>query len=110
MGNAIELQALLFGTMSGAAIVLTGALYALFFALGRLHNNRSLALAGLAAYACLFAATIVLVRSLSLSGIWLGVAAVMVIGYFFAPRAIWQLCIGTHGKPSADVQRRATNE
>ena len=41
MGEPLGLQDMFFGTMAGAAIVLMGASYALFFALGRLHGSRS---------------------------------------------------------------------
>ena len=40
MGEPLGLQEMFFGTMAGAAIVLMGASYALFFALGRVHRSR----------------------------------------------------------------------
>jgi len=82
--------------MSGAAIVLMGAFYALFFALGRLHRSFALACAATASYLLLAVAVWVLVEALRLSGFWIAVAAVMLVGYFLAPRAIWRLCVGTH--------------
>lgn len=91
-----DLQDLFFGTMSGAAIVLMGAFYALFFALGRLHRSRMLIAASVVSYLFLAAAVFVLVDALHLTGFWTFVAAVMLAGYFFAPRAIWHLCVGTH--------------
>lgn len=96
MGEALDLRDIFFGTMAGGAIVLMGALYALFFALSRLHASRSLGAASLLAYALLAAAVYVLIDALSLTGFWLVVTAVMLVGYFFLPRAIWQLCVGTH--------------
>lgn len=96
MGEPIELQDLFFSTMSGAAIVLMGASYALFFALGRLHQSKSMTIASHFSYALLAAAVYVLVDSLRLSGFWILVAVVMLVGYFLAPRAIWTLCVGTH--------------
>ena len=48
MGEPLGLQEMFFGTMAGAAIVLMGASYALFFALGRLHQSRSMSAASLA--------------------------------------------------------------
>lgn len=106
MTEPIGLQALFFGTMSGAAIVLTGAFYALFFALGRLHESRVFAAASIFSYGLLAVAVYVLVRALSLSGFWILVAAVMLIGYFLAPRAIWRLCVGTHLGEVAEHQSR----
>jgi hypothetical protein len=108
MAEPIGLQDLFFGTMSGAAIVLMGAFYALFFALGRLHNSRLLLVAALSSYVLLAAAVWVLVQALSLSGFWILVAAVMLVGYFLAPRAIWHLCVGTHAAEATQSQSRET--
>jgi len=108
MGEPIGLQDLFFGTMAGAAIVLTGALYALFFALGRLHSSRSMNIASFVSYLLLIAAVLVLIDALALSGFWILVTAVMLIGYFLLPRAIWHLCVGTHADDSAVAHSRAT--
>lgn len=107
MGEAITLQEMYFSTMAGAAIVLFGAFYALFFALGRLHASRALLAAAMASYAVLAAAVVVLIQALHLGGFWLLVTSVMLVGYFFAPRAIWSLCVGTHASEDADSQPRA---
>ncbi len=96
MPDAIALQNLFMGTMAGAAIVLLGAFYALFFALSKIHRHRIAHIVSLLAYAGLAAATYVLVVALELSGFWLFVTAVMLIGYFVAPRLIWRLCVGVH--------------
>lgn len=106
MSDPIGLEDLFFGTMSGAAIVLMGALYALFFALGRLHESRALAAASIAAYLCLAIAVAVLVKALSLEGFWIVVAGVMLVGYFLVPRGIWRLCVGTHGETAASKHPR----
>ena len=99
----IGIQNLFLGTMSGALVVLMGAFYALFFALGRLHGSTALNWASLFSYVLLAGAVYVLVISLEFSGIWIGVATVMLIGYFLAPRAIWHLCVGTHAGDEADM-------
>ena len=99
----IGIQNLFLGTMSGALVVLMGAFYALFFALGRLHGSIALNWASLFSYVLLACAVYVLVISLELSGIWIGVATVMLIGYFLAPRAIWHLCVGTHAGDEAEL-------
>lgn len=109
MGEALGLQDIFFGTMAGAAVVLMGAFYALFFALGRLHNSRSLAAAAVFSYLLLAIAAYVLVDALSLEGVWIIVTTVMLIGYFILPRAIWHLCVGTHAGETADSQSRATS-
>lgn len=103
MGDPIALQDLFFGTMSGAAVVLMGAFYALFFALARLNRSRGLMALALGSYSLLGIAVLVLVDALRLSGFWVFVAIVMLVGYFFAPRGIWHLCVGTHAEQSADT-------
>lgn len=107
MGNALGLQDIFFSTMASAAIVLMGALYALCFALARLHTSRPLEIASLLAYGLLVAAVYVLIGALSLTGFWLVVTAVMLIGYFFLPRAIWYLCEGTHAVDPASNESGA---
>ena len=108
MGEPMGLQDMFFGTMAGAAIVLMGASYALFFALGRLHQSNSMLAASLASYLLLALATYVLVDALSLNGVWIVVTTVMLVGYFLLPRAIWRLCVGTHAGEPADTHARAT--
>lgn len=110
MSDPIGLQDLFFGTMAGAAIVMAGAFYALFFALGRLHSSGVLAAAAIASYVVLTAAVVVLIDALGLSGFWIVVTSVMLIGYFLLPRAIWQLCVSTHGDTAADVARGQQND
>ena len=106
MGEAISLQEIFFSTLSGAAIVLFGAFYSLFFALGRLNDNRTLLIAAFASYLVLAAAVVMLIRALHLDGFWLLVTGVMLVGYFFAPRAIWNLCVATHDNENIDTQSR----
>jgi hypothetical protein len=90
--------------MAGAMVVMFGAIYALLFAWARVHARPRLMIAGYGAYALLFLATVVLVRTLNLGGAWQLVAAIMVIGYLLAPQAIWHLCVGTHaGHPDASA-------
>jgi len=108
MGEPMALQDMFFGTMAGAAIVLMGASYALFFALGRLHKSNSMLAASLSSYVLLAVATYVLVDALALNGVWIVVTAVMLVGYFLLPRAIWRLCVGTHVGEPADIHSRAT--
>lgn len=108
MGEPLGLQDMFFGTMAGAAIVLMGASYALFFALGRLQRSRSMSIASLVSYLLLAAATYVLVDAFALTGVWILVTTVMLVGYFLLPRAIWHLCVGTHAGAPADTHSRAT--
>ena len=108
MDEPLGLQNIMIGTLSGAAIVLTGAFYALFFALGRLHESRPLIVASIASFALLAVATYAFAVALELRGIWIAVIAVMLAGYFLAPRAIWRLCVGTHEGSASIKQSRAT--
>ena len=108
MGEPMGLQAMFFGTMAGAGVVLAGALYALFFALARLHASRPMGWASLACYLLLVVSVYVLADALALSGFWILVTAVMLAGYFLLPRAIWHLCVGTHAADAAASQSRAT--
>lgn len=108
MGEPLGLQEIFFSTMAGAAIVLMGASYALFFALGRLHKSRTMSAASLISYLLLGVATYVLADALALNGVWILVTTVMLVGYFLLPRAIWHLCVGTHAGQPADTHSRAT--
>lgn len=105
MLEPMALKNLFLGTMAGAAVVMTGAFYALFFALGRLRRSATLAIVSNLAYASLVAAVYVLVDALTLRGFWIVVAAVMLVGYFFLPRAIWHLCVGTHAGEAGERLR-----
>ncbi len=89
---------LLLAALSGAFIVLSGALYALLFALGKLGKSRLLIRAAYLAYAVLVLCSLLLARVLRLEGSWMLVIIAMLIGYLLAPAAIWRLCVGTHGE------------
>ena len=108
MDEAIGLQGLFLATMAGAAIVMLGAFYALFFALSRLHASSSFAAAAMTSFALLAGAVYLLVRSLALDGVWIAVVGVMLAGYFLLPRAIWRLCVGTHGDSELDINKGAS--
>ena len=100
-------QHLLIAAMAGAMVVMFGAIYAMLFAWSRIHSKPRLMVGAYVAYGLLFVATLVLVRTLNLSGFWQLVAAVMVVGYLLAPQAIWHLCVGTH---AAHPHKRDDNE
>jgi len=90
---------LLLATVSGGMVVLFGALYALLFAHSRLRKRPELMKSAYMAYLVLCIAVVVLIISLDFRGFWLLVAAVMLVGYFLAPHAIWRLCVATHDDP-----------
>lgn len=87
---------ILSGAASAALVVLSGAAYALLLALGKLRRSRLLLRSAFAAYVLLFVSALVLGRALGLDGYWAVVIVAMLIGYLFAPLAIWHLCVGTH--------------
>ena len=82
--------------LSAAAVVLCAAGYALLLALGRARNLAFLRHFALLAYAGVVLAAVGLCWALRLQGLWLVLIAVVLVGYFFAPRAIWRLSVATH--------------
>ncbi len=96
MIDPVDIQHLMASAVAGALVILFGAAYALCFAYARLRERAALMALALVSYAALAAAVLVLSRTLHLTGFWQWVTAVMLVGYFVAPRVIWQLCAGTH--------------
>ena len=108
MGEALGLQGLFLGTMASAAVVMLGAFYALFFALSKMHTSQAFAAASTLSYVLLAGAAYVLANALALDGVWITVMAVMLVGYFILPRAIWRLCVGTHGETEPKLTNGAS--
>jgi len=98
--QAVEVNSILLATMAGAMVVLSGALYAVVYAIGRLANNPSLVKLSYLFYAVLIVSVLVLARTLNFSGFWNVIAVVMLVGYLIAPQGIWKLCVGTHSADS----------
>ncbi|MFA6202733.1 MAG: hypothetical protein WC710_06030 [Gallionella sp.] len=83
---------------SAASVIVFGALYALLFAYSKIKCvPRVMPLAYLS-YAALFASVMALATVAHLFGslFWVTVVVLMLVGYMFAPHAIWHLCVGTH--------------
>jgi ABC-type dipeptide/oligopeptide/nickel transport system permease subunit len=89
------------GVLSGAAIVVCGALYASLLAYSRKRRSRLVARSAEVVFVLLALCAVALVVSLRLEGLWLATVAVLVVGCRFAPAAIWRLCIGTHAEQRA---------
>lgn len=106
MPSAVEAQQIILATMSGALVVLFGAMYALFFALGMINRSKRQLAFAYAAYACFVAATFGLAWSLRLSGLWMSLVVVMLLGYLLAPHGIWHLCVATHQSEDGDEGER----
>lgn len=99
---------ILLGALAAALIVIGGALYALFFALGRLYGSVAFKRLAWLAYAVLAGGALLLAHALNLEGGWLWIVAMMLAGYLLAPSAIWHLSVATHGdgdEPSAPRRR-----
>ena len=100
MKDPLVVQGVMVATLYGGGVVLCGASYAIFLALSRLDGmakkRRLLSFTALASYLLLVLSTIGLVQSLQLRGWWLGLVALMLLGYFLAPRFIWKLSHEMH--------------
>ena len=83
---------------SSALVIVLGALYGLLFAFAHLKKNRRYLYLAYLSYGGLVASTTVLASTANLlnHAFWASVIALMLIGYFFAPIAIWYLCVATH--------------
>ena len=101
---------ILLGAVAAASVVLTGALYAFFFALGRLRASAVLLRIAWIAYGLLVLSTSLLVRAMSLQGAWLWIVATMLVGYLLAPRAIWHLSTATHAGTDEHVEHPGTTK
>ena len=87
---------ILLGALASAGIVLSGALYALCFALARLRAAPWLNRVAWGAYAVLAICTVLLAAALELGGLWRWIIPVLLVGYLAAPSAIWHLSVATH--------------
>lgn len=87
-------------TVFGAGVVLFGAGYAIFLALSRLQGmaqkRRFLGWIAISLYLLLVLCVLGLVVTLHLRGWWLGLVALMLVGYFVGPRFIWRLSDEMH--------------
>ena len=95
-----EVQDVLIATAFGAGVVVCGAFYAICLALARLAgmSAKRTVLTGLSylSYGLLVLNVILFAYFLRLSGWWIGLTVLMVVGYFFAPRFIWRLSVELH--------------
>lgn len=91
---------------SAASVILFGALYALLFAWSRVRGRPRLMAMAYAAYLGLAASVVTLGYAANLfnSGFWTFIVLLMLVGYLFAPHAIWHLCVGTHAEEDEMVK------
>ena len=102
MIDPVATSNILAAAVAGALVIMFGAIYALLFAFSRLKQRPVLMIWAYLAYAVLVVAVGVLSITLNMRGFWQAVAVVMVVGYFVAPRLIWNLCAGTHSTEPGD--------
>ena len=93
-------HSILTAAIAGAAIVLSGCLYAGLFAYARLGNRQDMMIGAYVAYSILIIAVLVLAKVLNLNGYWSGILIIMLAGYLAGPHAIWKLCVSTHKNES----------
>ncbi len=84
---------------SSALIIMAGASYALLFAWSKVKPRLSIKLSAYVSYLILLVSVYQLTLAANLDGYWRIISYLMVIGYFFAPIAIWHLCKQTYDKP-----------
>jgi len=89
----VALDQLLTAFAAGAAVILSGAAYALLFAWSRLRHRPGLMAPAYVAYGCLVAAVLTLAKVFHMSGFWAAPVVVMLAGYLVAPRIIWRLTV-----------------
>jgi hypothetical protein len=83
---------------SSAMVILTGALYALLFAIARLKRMPRLLPLAYLGYVGLAISVGFLASAANLfhSTFWTAIVGLMLVGYLLAPHAIWHLCVETH--------------
>jgi len=95
---------------SSALIIMAGASYALLFAWSKVKPLLSIKISAYASFLVLLVSVYQLTLAANLDGYWRIISYLMVIGYFFAPIAIWHLCKQTHDKPDLITTMENENE
>ena len=95
---------------SSALIIMAGASYALLFAWSKAKPRLSITISAYLSYAVLLVSVYQLTLAANLDGYWRIISYLMVIGYFFAPIAIWHLCKQTHDEPDSITTMENKNE
>jgi len=96
MIDPVELSKFFIAFFSAAMVILTGAAYALLFALARLNGRRLLMVMAYLSYGLLAVSVFLLSDALNLRGYWRIIVWLMLAGYLLAPHGIWHLCRATH--------------
>ncbi len=96
MIEPVALQDFFVTFFSSALIILAATGYALLFAWSQFNPRLGIRCAAYLCYGILLAAVATLTQAAHFSGIWLTLSLLMALGYFFAPRWVWSLCVNTH--------------
>ncbi|MGD8567567.1 MAG: hypothetical protein PVJ39_05745 [Gammaproteobacteria bacterium] len=106
--DPVDLDDFFIAFFSAAMVILMGAAYALFFAIGKLKNRPLLMIIAYLAYGALAVSVFLLSDALHLRDYWQIVVWLMLAGYLLAPHGIWHLCCGTHA--ASDVDQHTDTE
>lgn len=81
---------------AAAGVILSGVGYALLYAGARLRRHPKRLYAAWAAFALLSACVLILMKTAHLTGIWLVLTPLLLLGYLAAPPFVLRLCHRTH--------------
>jgi len=95
---------------SAALIIMAGASYALLFTWSKVNSRLIIKLSAYLSYLVLLVSVYQLSVAANLVGYWQIISYVMVVGYFFAPIAIWHLCHKTHENSTLTTTLEKNNE
>ncbi len=110
MLSHVDIHQIAIAALLGGAIILFGAGYAIFHALSRLSGSFRFVAISLLCYVALAACVVGLTVVLHLWGGWLPLIALMLIGYFVAPRFIWRLSESVHRPGEAAAARTGATD
>ncbi len=96
MLQPVELKDFFITFFASGIIIVSGALYALFYAFYHLKKIAVLNYLAYVSYFVLFISVLIITQTMHLDKIWTIVVIAMLVGYFLAPRGIWHLCVATH--------------
>lgn len=94
--DPVNVKSIATAAMAAGGIIFCGALYAIFYALGRLAKRPRLVAISVASYGALLVCVAVLALALDLHGIWLALIPCLLLGYLLAPPLIWRLSLAVH--------------
>jgi hypothetical protein len=83
---------------SSAGLITCATLYAILFAFARLHQSHKLLLLAYLAYLGLLLSVVYLSMAANFEGFWIILSFLLILGYFYAPKAMYKLCTATHSE------------